>query len=88
VAFSVIDNGIGIAPEALVDLFEPFMQAERSTTRRFGGTGLGLAITRRLADLMGGSITVESQYDEGSTFRVVLPLESSEEPCAVFPEDH
>jgi CheY-like chemotaxis protein/anti-sigma regulatory factor (Ser/Thr protein kinase) len=87
IAFSVIDNGIGIAPEALVDLFEPFMQAERSTTRRFGGTGLGLAITRRLADLMGGSITVESQYDQGSTFRVVLPMESSDERTALFADD-
>lgn len=72
--FSVEDQGIGIAPEALARLFQPFTQADASTTRRFGGTGLGLAIVRRLVDAMGGQIHVHSRLGEGSRFEVVLPL--------------
>ncbi len=75
VCFSVADNGIGIAPERLSDLFRPFTQAETSTTRRYGGTGLGLAICRRLVDMLGGEISVDSAVGRGATFRVTLPLE-------------
>jgi signal transduction histidine kinase/ActR/RegA family two-component response regulator len=68
------DDGIGIAPDFLPQLFEPFGRSEMVTTRRFGGTGLGLAIVRQLVTKMAGDITVESQPGLGATFTVVLPL--------------
>lgn len=71
---SVSDNGIGMSDDVIAGLFSPFMQGEISTTRRFGGTGLGLAICKRLVDLMGGSIKVESRLSIGSTFMVFLPM--------------
>ncbi|RDV36877.1 response regulator [Bradymonadaceae bacterium TMQ3] len=72
--FEVIDSGIGIAPEKLEALFEAFRQADDSTTREYGGTGLGLTISRHFAELMGGTLGVESEMGRGSTFRVTIPM--------------
>lgn len=68
VRFSVRDTGIGIAPEHIPSLFEPFMQVDAGTARKYGGAGLGLAISRRLVRMMGGDLQVESRPGEGSTF--------------------
>jgi two-component system sensor histidine kinase/response regulator len=70
----VSDTGIGMEPSALEDLFEPFTQADASTTREYGGTGLGLTISRQLAGMMGGTLTVESTVGEGSKFLLSVPL--------------
>jgi len=74
VMLEVADTGVGIAPDALPDLFLKFTQADVSTTRRYGGSGLGLSICRQLAEMMGGSIRVESREGEGSRFIVTLAL--------------
>jgi signal transduction histidine kinase len=71
---TVRDTGIGIAPEELDRLFERFVQADASTTRRYGGTGLGLVLSRRFTEMLGGELTVESTPGEGSAFRVWLPM--------------
>jgi len=72
---AVQDTGIGIAPERLDAIFDPFTQADATMTRRFGGTGLGTTISRQLVALMGGKIWAESMPGEGTTFHVLLPLE-------------
>jgi signal transduction histidine kinase/CheY-like chemotaxis protein len=74
VSFEVTDSGIGIGNQALARLFQPFMQADTSITRTYGGTGLGLSICKRLLELMGSRIDVDSQPGQGSTFRFVLDL--------------
>jgi CheY-like chemotaxis protein len=78
VCFDVRDTGIGIAPDRVESLFEPFAQADAGTTRRFGGTGLGLAISRELTHLMGGTIGAESELDKGSTFRFEIPFAAAD----------
>ncbi len=75
ILFQVSDTGIGMTKEQLSRLFQPFMQADTSTTRRYGGTGLGLTITRRFVDVLGGAIDVESRPGEGTTFVLRLPVD-------------
>ncbi len=76
-AFDVKDTGIGIAPRDLEQLFQPFMQADTSSTRNFQGTGLGLAISKRLAIALGGDIAVQSEVGKGSQFRLLIPAAKS-----------
>jgi signal transduction histidine kinase len=74
VRIDVIDSGIGIREKDLQAIWEDFRQVDQSRTREFGGTGLGLSITRKLLDRLGGSVSVRSNYGEGSVFSVTLPL--------------
>ncbi|HEX9983985.1 MAG TPA: response regulator [Thermoanaerobaculia bacterium] len=83
ILFRVSDTGIGLSSEQIVRLFQPFTQADASTTRRFGGTGLGLALTRRFCQMMDGDVTVQSVPGQGSVFTIKLPStlnETSEDP--------
>jgi signal transduction histidine kinase len=74
----VSDTGIGIRPQHLEVIFEEFRQVDQSRTREYGGTGLGLSITRKLIALLGGEIAVQSEYGQGTTFLVTLPLHSEQ----------
>jgi PAS domain S-box-containing protein len=85
VALRIRDNGIGMSPEAASKVFDPFVQVEKPLTRTKGGTGLGLTISRRLARLMGGDLTLESEPGKGSTFTLWLP--AIEEPGDATPEE-
>jgi signal transduction histidine kinase len=71
--FCVWDNGIGIEPQTLEQIFQPFTQADERLSRAYGGTGLGLALVRRLINMHGGAVEVESTPGQGSTFTVQLP---------------
>lgn len=82
---SVADTGVGIAPEHIDHIFQRFRQADESITRRFQGSGLGLAISRELAELMGGSLTVESRLGEGSRFHLRIPVEPADASASQNP---
>ena len=74
--FTIVDTGIGMSPDILTTIFEPYQQADDSTTRRYGGTGLGTSISKQLIELMGGTINVASEEGKGSTFWFDLPFQT------------
>jgi len=82
IVFDVIDTGIGMTPEQAEAVFGEFQQADSSTTREYGGTGLGLAISRNFCELLGGSLTVESEVGKGSTFTITMPAHATD-PASV-----
>jgi signal transduction histidine kinase/ActR/RegA family two-component response regulator len=85
--FEISDSGIGIPADKIDRLFQPFNQADESTTRNFGGTGLGLALSKQFAELLGGRIEVESTLGEGSTFRVTVQVRVIDTPSAEVQRD-
>ena len=76
-SFAISDTGIGMTPEQTAKLFQPFTQADGSTTKRFGGTGLGLAITKHFCEMLGGEVSLQSEPGKGSTFTILLPVRAS-----------
>ena len=84
--FRVIDTGIGMTSDQMEKIFEAFLQADSSTTRDFGGTGLGLTISKRLCEMMGGTLDVESEVGVGSTFTLRLPIKSTQEESLPIPQ--
>jgi len=84
VYFEVKDSGIGITPEQLVNIFDPFTQADSSTTRNYGGTGLGLSITKNIVELMGGSLKVESNPGAGSSFSFEITFDTQPETAGMY----
>lgn len=88
ITLHVSDAGIGMTQEQIVKLFQPFMQADASTTRKYGGTGLGLAIIKRFTELMHGSVQVASEIDVGTTFSVTLPIRLGASPAVVTGDDN
>ena len=87
-SIEVVDHGIGIAADQHARLFDPFVQADASTSREYGGTGLGLAICRRLVEAMGGKISVDSREGEGATFRIDLDLPTGSPSAAAVAPTH
>jgi signal transduction histidine kinase len=86
---AVRDSGIGISPDKMRIIFEPFVQADSSTTRRYGGAGLGLSISQRIVNQMGGRLWVESRPGEGSTFHFTVRLALPElQPAHLSPPPH
>jgi signal transduction histidine kinase len=82
ITLAVTDRGIGIAPEDQARIFESFMQVDNSHTRKVGGTGLGLSITKKIVELMHGTLTVRSAMGQGSTFEVVVPRRQPASPAS------
>ncbi len=86
IAFRVADTGIGMTPEQIDKLFQPFVQADASTSRKYGGTGLGMTITQLFTKMMGGEISVASEPGAGTTFTLLLPAEVRTQPSAPVPQ--
>ncbi len=84
--FTISDTGIGMTPEQMSKLFQPFTQADSSTTRKYGGSGLGLTITQHFCHMMGGEVTVESEIGKGSTFTIRLPAKVVAPATSLNPE--
>ena len=87
VHFTVSDTGIGIPTEKQKLIFDPFTQADTSTTRKYGGTGLGLTISRRLVEMMGGSIWVSSEVGRGTQFHFTVLLRTADAKAMTYTDD-